>query len=147
MKPVLTGVNAVNAVNGIDQIGSRDHALQRQIRSSTMDTHLRSSDVQYINYQMLIAIWASLQRDPLSTAYQFHLSGEQLSKLKTMSLETIERLVASMKNECLFTLRDNFLRLLDSPPALTVTLSAVSINDNPQGRQLPRDKHAIWSAP
>ena len=41
-----------------------------------MDKLVHFSDVQYVNFNLLMAIHANVQRDPISAAYQFHLTDQ-----------------------------------------------------------------------
>lgn len=91
-----------------------------------MDKLVHFSDVQYVNFNLLMAIHANVQRDPIAASYQFHLSSHQVEKLGGLSLEDLESLAANMRNECLFAPRANFEQLLDAPPGLAFALAAVS---------------------
>jgi hypothetical protein len=91
-----------------------------------MDKLVHFSDVQYVNFNLLMAIHANVQRDPISAAYQFHLSNQQIEKLAHLSLEDLESLAANMRSECLFAPRANLEQLLEAPPGLTIALAAVS---------------------
>ncbi|MYM95934.1 hypothetical protein [Duganella vulcania] len=99
-----------------------------------MDKLVHFSDVQYVNFNLLMAIHANVQRDPIAAAYQFHLSRQQADKLAVVSLGDLESLAANMRNECLFAPRANLEQLLEAPPGLTIVLSAVS--------SAPQDKAA-----
>lgn len=91
-----------------------------------MDKRIHFSDVQYVNLNLLIAMHANVQRDPISAAYLFHLSNRQIEKLAGLSLEDMESLAANMRSECLFAPRANLEQLLDAPPGLAIALAAVS---------------------
>ncbi|WP_170289161.1 hypothetical protein [Massilia sp. YMA4] len=91
-----------------------------------MDNQLNLTNVQYVNFNLLMAIHANVQRDPISAAYQFHLSRSQTEKLESLSLEGLELLATAMHAECLFAPRANLDRLLDAPPGLSIALAAVS---------------------
>ena len=95
-----------------------------------MDKLVHFSDLQYVNFNLLLAIHANVQKDPISAAYQFHLSNQQVAKLGSLSLEELESLAANMCNECLFAPRPNLERLLDAPPGLAFALAAVSSDDH-----------------
>lgn len=107
-----------------------------------MNKLVHLSDVQYVNYNLLMAIHANVQRDPIATAYQFHLTNKQMEKLASLSLEDLESLAASMRNECLFAPRANLEQLLDAPPGLAIVLAAVSIPVQDEAALPPLEGHA-----
>jgi hypothetical protein len=111
-----------------------------------MDKLVHFSDVQYVNFNLLMAIHANVQRDPISAAYQFHLTQQQIEKLASLSLEDLESLAANMRNECLFAPRANLEQLLEAPPGLTIALAAVSSTPQGQTPRLPVERRAYRSS-
>ena len=101
-----------------------------------MEKLVHYSDVQYVNFNLLMAIHANVQRDPISAAYQFHLSNQQIEKLANLSLEDLESLAASMSSECLFAPRANLEQLLGAPPGLAIALAAVSSKPKEQAQNV-----------
>lgn len=97
-----------------------------------MDKLVHFSDVQYVNFNLLMAIHANVQRDPIAAAYQFHLSSQQIGKLAHVSLEELESLAVSMRSECLFAPRPNLEQLLEAPPGLAIALAAVTSRTSSQ---------------
>lgn len=91
-----------------------------------MDKLVHFSDVQYVNFNLLMAIHANVQRDPIAAAYQFHLSSQQIEKLAASSIGDLESLAANMRSECLFAPRANLEQLLEAPPGLAIALAAVT---------------------
>lgn len=91
-----------------------------------MDNPTHFSNVQYVNFNLLMAIHTNIQRDPIAAAYQFHLSRTQIEKLSRLSLEDMEALAASMHSECLFIPRANLDQLLGAPPGLAIALAATT---------------------
>lgn len=83
------------------------------------------NSVQWMNLQLLTLIHSGLQTDPVPTAYNFHLSTEQCSRILSMSFSDIQHLADNMASESLFLPRENFLQLLDAPAGLASILSAV----------------------
>ena len=112
-----------------------------------MDKLSHFSDVQYVNFNLLMAIHASVQRDPIAAAYQFHLSCRQVEKLEGVSLQGLETLAANMSNECLFAPRANLEQLLDAPPGLAIALAAVSshVHDCAAKLVIERRRHSVSS--
>lgn len=110
-----------------------------------MNKLVHFSDVQYVNFNLLMAIHANVHRDPIATAYQFHLSSKQIEKLASLSLGELESLAANMRNECLFAPRANLEQLLDAPPGLAIALAAVSMHVQGQATMAPPERRAHYA--
>ena len=87
--------------------------------------HLHLSDVQSTNLQLLHVILVGAQRDLVETCRKFHLHATQAERLRTMQPSEIWSLVHAVGDTSLFVPRNDFLALIDSPPALAGTLAAV----------------------
>lgn len=108
-----------------------------------MEPTIQISDVQYLNLNLLTTIQSSLRNDPIAASFRYRLSSEQAERILNMSLNAIHTLVANMRHECLFAPRENFMQLLDAPPALAFALSAVSDESSGRrGRDCPREAKA-----
>lgn len=89
-----------------------------------MTTQIKISDVQLINLTLLLAIQNSLNQDPTSACYKFHLRTEDMSHMKDLGFEQIQAIVANI-DQCLFCLRPELLDILHLPPSLAGILTAV----------------------
>lgn len=89
-----------------------------------MTTQIKISDVQLINLTLLLAIQNSLNQDPTSACYKFHLQLEDMSHVKNLSFEQIHSIVANV-DQCLFCLRPEILDILNLPPNLAGILATV----------------------
>ena len=101
-----------------------------------MANSVQFSDVQLLNLNFLLTIQASIRKDPVAACYKFKLTAEQAPKIADLSLEQLQTFVANLGHECLFTLREDFLQMLDSPPGLLRALSTVRASQ--QLHSLPR---------
>lgn len=91
-----------------------------------MDAHVQFSEVQLLNLSYLTAMQACSHKDPVAASCKYGLSAEQAQQVAELDREKILDLVANFGHECLFTPRDDLLRLLTLPPSLVATFSSVS---------------------
>lgn len=108
-----------------------------------MDGHIRFTDVQLLNLSYLMAIQACTRKDPVAACYKYRLSAEQVQTVAELGTEKIHELIAHFGHECLFTPRDDLLRLLMLPPALVVTFSSVSAPPPPTHSTTPVERRRM----
>jgi hypothetical protein len=85
----------------------------------------RLADVQVMNLVFLLAIQASLNKDPAEACYKFGLCAEDVALLDALkSLERINGLAGNLDRSA-FTLRDDIRELLFAPPGLVNVYAAV----------------------
>lgn len=90
-----------------------------------MANSIQFSDVQLLNLSFLMAIQASVRKDPIAACYKYGLSADQAPKVAELPPEKIQTLVANLAHACLFTPRHDFLQLLEAPAGLVGPLSTV----------------------
>lgn len=101
-----------------------------------MTNAVQFSDVQLLNLSFLLAIQASIRRDPVAACYKFKLCAEVAARLTDIPPEKIQAFVANLAHESVFTLRQDLLQMLEAPPGLLRPLSTVHVPE-PQGPLAP----------
>lgn len=86
-------------------------------------THL--TDVQLTNLYLLQAIRLGIAQDRVSTCRKFGLDARQADYFAALSHDELWALVIHIGDSTLFPPRQDFLDLLELPPALLAPLAAV----------------------
>ncbi|WP_136415976.1 flagellar transcriptional regulator FlhD [Herbaspirillum sp. ST 5-3] len=107
-----------------------------------MPNAVQFSDVQLLNLSFLLAIQSSIRKDPISACYKFKLPVEHASKLTEIPPEKIQSFVANLGHESVFTLRQDLMQLLETPPGLLRPLSTVHVPEPESGLTPPADRRA-----
>jgi hypothetical protein len=98
--------------------------------------HPQLSGVQSVNLQFLHLIQVETQRDITGTCRRFGLQCHQAELLRGMSPAAIWDLVHVIGDSSLFVPRIDFAALIQCPPPLAATMSAVlSAKPNPPAQQ------------
>ncbi len=105
-----------------------------------MADSVQFSEVQLLNLSFLLAIQTSIRKDPIAACYKFKLSVEQANKAAAIPTEKIQAFVANFGQECLFTVRQDLLQLLDEPPGLLRSLATVRVSPPASAGTLPLDR-------
>ena len=82
------------------------------------------TDVQSTNLQILYSIRLGMERDLVGTCRKFGLVASLAERLRAMTPEELWALVHAIGQTSLFVPRDDFVALIDAPPALAGTLAA-----------------------
>jgi hypothetical protein len=105
-----------------------------------MGNTIEFSEVQLLNLSYLMAIQASIRKDPVAACYIYRLSADQAPKIAEMGPEKIQTVVANLGSECLCTPRHDLLQLVDAPPGLLGPLAAVRAPDATPQVTKPADR-------
>src|SRR5205814_4828441 len=81
------------------------------------------SDVQRLNFNVLLSMTKSVQEDPGAACCKFGLRGPELEALSGLSPDAILSIVANAGEESLFCPRNDLVELLSLPPGLSGTIS------------------------
>lgn len=111
---------------------------------NTAPTTTSLANVQVMNLVFLLAIQASLNKDPAEACYKFGLCAEDAPLLEGLkSLERIDGLARNL-DRAAFTLREDIRELLFAPPGLVNVYDAVRDTSRSAGVEVgdrvPRDK-------
>ncbi len=87
--------------------------------------HVKLTDVEWINLNVLVVIHAGLQNDWASTCSKFALDAEQANYLKSLSLDDLWSLAIHIGNTTLFPPRADLVTLLSTPRPLVGPLALV----------------------
>lgn len=83
------------------------------------------SEVQLLNLSFLLAIQASIRRDPVAACYKFKLGATQAARLAEVPPEKVQAFVANLGHTSVFTLRPDLFQLMDAPLGLQRPLATV----------------------
>lgn len=82
-----------------------------------MSTEEQMLDVQWVNFTLLMALHASINKDPQSACYTFNLHTDDVRLIRDLGPQQIQAAAAHL-DQCLFALRKDLLDVLSLPPAL-----------------------------
>ena len=88
-------------------------------------THVKLTDVEWINLNVLVVIHAGLQNDRASTCSKFGLDVEQANYLQGLSLDDLWSLAIHIGDTTLFPPRADLVTLLNTPRPLAGPLALV----------------------
>ena len=94
-----------------------------------MTRAVQFSEVQLLNLSLLLAIQASIRRDPVAACYKFKLCATQAARLVDIPPEKVQAFVANLGHESVFTLRQDLFQLMDAPAGLQRPLATVHVLD------------------
>jgi hypothetical protein len=87
--------------------------------------YVQFSDVQFLNFSMLITMKDSIKHDLISGCCKFGLHIEQARFLSELSFDQILAMVANIGHECLFPPRQDLVSLLRLPLPLAGPIASV----------------------
>jgi len=88
-------------------------------------SHVRLTDVEWINLNVLVVIHTGLQHERASTCCKFALDAEQADYLKGLSLDDLWSLAIHVGDTTLFPPRADLMTLLSTPRPLVGPLALV----------------------
>lgn len=94
-----------------------------------MTQAVQFSEVQLLNLSFLLAIQASIRRDPVAACYKFKLGAQQATQLADVPPEKVQAFVANLGHESVFTLRGDLFQLMAAPPGLQRPLATVHVDE------------------
>lgn len=86
-------------------------------------SHVKLTDIEWINLNMLATIRAGLQHDRASTCCKFALDAAQADYLQELGLQELWSLVIHIGDTTLFPPRADLVTLLSTPRALAGPLA------------------------
>lgn len=104
------------------------------------------SEVQLLNLSLLLAIQASIRRDPVAACYKFKLGAAQAVRLADISPDKVHAFVANLGHESVFLLRPDLFQLMEAPAGLQRPLATVHVAEPappaapPVDRRVPQDR-------
>lgn len=87
--------------------------------------NIQLSDIQLLNFSMLITLRDGIKRDMVSACCKFGLRADQAEFFSNLSIDQILVSVANMGDECLFPPRQDLMSLLELPPPLAGPITSV----------------------
>jgi hypothetical protein len=100
--------------------------LKGKAGPETEMTHvIHFSEVQLLNLSFMMAMQASIRKDPIAACYTFRLTADQAPIIANLRSEKIQILIANLAHESLFYPRHDLLQLLETPPGLIGPMAAV----------------------
>lgn len=82
-----------------------------------MSTPEQMLDVQWVNFTLLMALYASINKDPEGACYKFNLHTDDVRLIRDLGPQQIQAAAANL-DQCVFALRKDLLDVLRLPPAL-----------------------------
>ena len=87
--------------------------------------HVKLTDVEWINLNVLVVIHNGLQTDRASTCSKFALDAEQADYLRSLNLDDLWSLAVHVGDTTLFPPRADLVTLLNTPRPLAGPLALV----------------------
>jgi len=88
-------------------------------------SHVKLTDVEWINLNVLVVIHNGLQNDSASTCSKFALDAEQADYLRCLNLDDLWSLAVHVEDTTLFPPRTDLVTLLSTPRPLAGPLALV----------------------
>ena len=103
--------------------GGSSHATK--ISGKWAMSHVKLTDVEWINLNVLVVIHAGLQNDRAATCSKFALDAEQADYLRYLNLDDLWSLAIHVGDTTLFPPRADLVTLLSTPRPLAGPLALV----------------------
>jgi hypothetical protein len=89
-----------------------------------MSTAEQLLDVQWVNFTLLMALHASINKDPESACYKFNVDADDMRLIRDLGPHQMQAAAANL-DQCLFALRKDLLDVLRLPPGLVGVIAMV----------------------